>query len=274
MAYWATTITGSAASHGAVSGGYVITIDGTAVAYAASQPAGVGFTFASASAVNFSYDPRGGTVAISGNAQILSYTISTTYYPTTYSITCQNDGHGTLTANKSSAAEGTTIKLTKSANSGYQFNKYETTPSSLSISSDKFTMPARAVTVKALFNKLYTITCQNDGHGTLTASKASAVQGTTITLTPTANTGYTLDHYTISPSATISNNKFTMPAGNVTVKAFFKATYTRVSTGNKIKATDRSQTGTATTVGNVISDSHFTAGESALASTFNDRVLS
>ena len=108
----------------------------------------------------------------------------------------------------------------------------------------------------------------------MTASKASAVQGTSITLIPTAKSGYTFDHYTISPAATITSNKFTMPAGNVTVKAFFKVTYTQVVVGNQIKATDRSQTGTATTVGNEISDSHFTAGESALASTFNSRVLS
>ena len=50
--------------------------------------------------------------------------------------------------------------------------------------------------------------------------------------------------------------------------------YTKVVAGNKIKATDRSQTGTATTQGAVIRDSHFTAGTKAEASTFNDRVLS
>lgn len=49
--------------------------------------------------------------------------------------------------------------------------------------------------------------------------------------------------------------------------------YTAVTKGNKIKATDRSQTGTSTTAGNKISDSHFTAGTIIKASDFNDKVL-
>lgn len=49
--------------------------------------------------------------------------------------------------------------------------------------------------------------------------------------------------------------------------------YTAVTKGNKIMATDRSQTGQTTTVGAVIQDSHFSSGVSAEASTFNKRVL-
>ena len=49
--------------------------------------------------------------------------------------------------------------------------------------------------------------------------------------------------------------------------------YTRVTAGNKIMAADRSQTGTSTTAGNVIKDSHFSAGTKAEASTFNSQVL-
>ena len=50
--------------------------------------------------------------------------------------------------------------------------------------------------------------------------------------------------------------------------------YTKVVSGNKIKATDRSQTGTPTTQGAKIQDSHFSAGTKAEASTFNEKVLS
>ena len=49
--------------------------------------------------------------------------------------------------------------------------------------------------------------------------------------------------------------------------------YTAVKAGDKIKATDRSQTGQTTTAGDRITDSHFSAGTSAKASTFNDKVL-
>ena len=49
--------------------------------------------------------------------------------------------------------------------------------------------------------------------------------------------------------------------------------YTRVNAGDKIVVANRSQTGTTTTQGAVISDTHFSAGDSAAASTFNSRVL-
>ena len=43
----------------------------------------------------------------------------------------------------------------------------------------------------------------------------------------------------------------------------------KVTAGNKILATDRSQTGTATTQGAVMTDSHFSAGTAITASAFN-----
>lgn len=120
----------------------------------------------------------------------------------------------------------------------------------------------------------YSVTCQTDGHGTLSASPSSGTAGTTIALSVSAYSGYVFDHFSISPSRTITNNQFTMPSGNVTVTAYFRANYTNVTAGNYIKATDRSQTGTPTTAGSTLSDSHFSNGESAAASTFNSRVLS
>ena len=67
----------------------------------------------------------------------------------------------------------------------------------------------------------YTITCKVVGSGTLTANKTTAYQGQTVTLTPKAGTGYKFSKYTTSPSVTISSNKFTMPAGNITITATF-----------------------------------------------------
>lgn len=49
--------------------------------------------------------------------------------------------------------------------------------------------------------------------------------------------------------------------------------YTAVVAGNKILATDRSQTGTSTTAGAVMTDSHFSSGTLIQASTFNTKVL-
>lgn len=70
----------------------------------------------------------------------------------------------------------------------------------------------------------YTATVQNDGNGTASASPTTAEAGTEITLTATANTGYHFSEWqVISPATgiTISDNKFTMPSSDVTVKAIF-----------------------------------------------------
>ena len=72
-------------------------------------------------------------------------------------------------------------------------------------------------------------------------------------------------------------SRFTYPGGHVNVEftltVEFGASYTAVTAGNKILATDRSQTGTTTTAGTVMQDSHFTAGTKIEASTFNSQVL-
>ena len=59
----------------------------------------------------------------------------------------------------------------------------------------------------------------------------------------------------------------------ITIETSTAPAYTAVSAGNKIMAADRSQTGTTTKAGDVISDSHFSSGTSAAASTFNSQVL-
>ena len=70
----------------------------------------------------------------------------------------------------------------------------------------------------------YSVTVQNDGNGSATASATTAAAGTEITLSATANTGYHFKEWqVVSGSVTITDNKFTMPASNVTVKAIFEA---------------------------------------------------
>ncbi len=70
----------------------------------------------------------------------------------------------------------------------------------------------------------YTITVQNDGNGNAYADVNSAVQGTEIALTATANSGYKFKEWqVISGEVTITNNQFTMPAANVIIKATFEA---------------------------------------------------
>lgn len=63
--------------------------------------------------------------------------------------------------------------------------------------------------------------------GSLSASANFAAPGSTVTLYPSANTGYYLTGYTTTPTTTITSNTFVMPNGPITVQAnFAKITYT------------------------------------------------
>ena len=82
-------------------------------------------------------------------------------------------------------------------------------------------------TYKATFSsaaRMYAITCAKSDHGSVSA-KAEAAVGSSVTLTVTPEKGYELDTLTVkqgSASVTVTNNTFTMPAGDVTVTAAFK----------------------------------------------------
>ena len=70
----------------------------------------------------------------------------------------------------------------------------------------------------------YTVTIADDGNGTATATPAAAEEGMEVTLSAEPKTGYHFKEWqVISPAGlVITNNKFTMPDGNVEVKAIFE----------------------------------------------------
>ena len=70
----------------------------------------------------------------------------------------------------------------------------------------------------------YSVTVQNDGNGTASASTTSASNGTKVTLTATAKSGYMFKKWdVISGGITIMGNEFTMGNSNVIVKALFES---------------------------------------------------
>ena len=92
-------------------------------------------------------------------------------------------------------------------------------------------MPAANVNVFAVFeedttstNYTITLTQPTEG-GTISASTDSAEEGTEVTLIANPASGYVLDKFTVTSNGqeiVVSGNKFTMPAGDVTVTASFK----------------------------------------------------
>ena len=88
----------------------------------------------------------------------------------------------------------------------------------------KIISAADIVTLKLYYDlTVYNVIVENDGNGSAYAAPASATMGEKITLTSTANSGYRFKEWQIvSGDVTISGDAFTMPAGNVTVKALFE----------------------------------------------------
>ena len=167
--------------------------------------------------------------SVGNDKKELSITIANTP-AVEHTVTVSNDGNGTGTATPSTAAAGTTIILTAMPNEGYHFKEWEVISGGVTIKDNKFLMPNGNVEVKAIFEEdappvptEFTITVKTDSNGTASASHAKAVVGTEITLIATPKTGYHFKEWeVISGGVTISNNKFTMPNGNVTIKAIFE----------------------------------------------------
>lgn len=80
------------------------------------------------------------------------------------------------------------------------------------------------MTLKAKWKaNTYNVTVENDGNGTASADPASAKMDEEVRLTAMPNSGYHFKKWEVVPGdVEIENNKFTMPADDVTVKAIFE----------------------------------------------------
>ena len=177
-------------------------------------------------------------------------TVSATFKKINRAITVtQPTTGGTITAKKNnadvtSADYGDTITLGNTPAEGYNFTSYTVTKTddsstTVTVTDGAFTMPGYPVTVTGAFTPIdYTVTVSGTTNGTVQASKTSnAHVGDEITLTVNPDVDYTIDTLTVTKAGggtvAVADNKFTMPADNVTVSATFKAiTYTVMVNGN------------------------------------------
>ena len=172
----------------------------------------------------------GDSYTVNGDIEIKALWKNSVITPSTYTVTVSNDGNGTGAATPSTAAAGTTIILTAMPKEGYHFKEWQVISGGVTIKDDKFLMPDSNVEVRAIFEKdappvptEFTITVKTDGNGTASASHAKAVVGTEIRLTATPKEGYHFKEWqVISGNVTIKDDKFTMPDGNVEIKAIFE----------------------------------------------------
>ena len=157
-----------------------------------------------------------------------------------YTITIEPSENGTITTDKETANMGETVTLTVTPNEGYEFDQLTvmngTTQVAVEITTEGkyiFVMPAGNVEISATFKMTdYTITIEPAENGTVTADKATANMGETITLTITPNEGYELDEIHVMNGTTqvavtpAEDGKYTfvMPANNVVISTLFKET--------------------------------------------------
>ena len=165
-----------------------------------------------------------------------------------YPVTVTNDGNGTGSASPANATLGDEVTLTATPAAGYHFKEWQAVTDGVTITNGKFTMPASAVEVKAVFEKTsYPVTVSNDGNGTGSANPANATLGDEVTLTATPAAGYHFKEWqAVGGGVTVSNNQFDMPASAVEVKAIFEKTNYAVTVTNDGNGTGSASPANAT----------------------------
>ena len=174
---------------------------------------------------------EGETVEVTDNAFTMpasDVTVTATFKAIEYTITISETTNGTVTADKEKANIGEEVTLTVTPDAGYELADLtvKSVEATITVTDNKFTMPAGDVVVTATFQAIdYTITISETTNGAVTADKEKANIGEEVTLTITPNAGYELADLTVKSgetTITVTDNKFTMPADNVTVTATFE----------------------------------------------------
>ena len=144
-------------------------------------------------------------------------------YPITYNYSQGGTVTGTETANYNDS-----IELTVTPDTGYELTSLTVTDAKgneFAVENYAFSMPASAVTVNAVFEKIdYTITYPETQKGTVTGAE-NANYGDEVTLTVTPDEHCQLDSLSVKDGEnndiTVTDGKFIMPASNVTISAAF-----------------------------------------------------
>ena len=172
--------------------------------------------------------------------------------PTTYTITFNaNDGSENPATATQAFTAGTpqalkTIAALGFSKAGFNFAGWGTSSSATAASfsdGSSYTATANA-TLYALWSAIpvYSVNIPANEHGKVSASPATAVAGTEITLTNVPNASYEFVSYIVTATdgseITVANGKFKMPEKNVTVTAVFKAVVYTIT----LNANDGSET--------------------------------
>ncbi|MBR4685552.1 MAG: InlB B-repeat-containing protein [Candidatus Methanomethylophilaceae archaeon] len=141
---------------------------------------------------------------------------------TKYAITVAQTTGGTVTASASSAEQGTTIRVSAVADQGYRFLRWDASVAIEPTVTASFTMPAKDVTVKAVFEPItYTVTL-TAGDGGRVSGAGSYPADTTVTITATPKAGHSFVKWESSGKSVSTDAVYTFKiTGDVSFKAYF-----------------------------------------------------
>ena len=148
-----------------------------------------------------------------------------------YTVTASAQTGGTVTPVTATYTIGQTATVTAAANMGYQFDGWEVVSGTVTFTATSltatFTMPAGNVVLLAKFSKIaHTVTATAGTGGTAAPATQTKYYGDAVTVTATANAGYTFNQWNVV-GATVTNTmnplNFTMPNNSVTAQATFNA---------------------------------------------------
>ena len=173
----------------------------------------------------------------------------------TYYVTVEPSEHGTVTANEYAVA-GEIVNLTVTPDKDYELESLTVKQgeTEITVTDNKFEMPAGAVTVTATFKeavpqKINIGTIEN---GSVTADLSEATVGTTVTLTVTPADDYRLGAVTVNDGAVevtkVNDTTYTfvMPNAEVSVNATFEKIPHNVTVNTSENGTVDSDKETAT----------------------------
>ena len=200
-------------SNGGVTGNGQQTVGSIVTLSATPDP---GYTFNS-------WMVNSGEVTITDNSFEMpasNVTITANYTAIDYTVEVNGDGTQEASVDGGDFNVGETVTLSATPETGYEFSSWSSSPS-VTISNDSFEMPASNVTITANYTAIdYTVAVNGDG--TQTGDGIYTI-GQTVTLTAQPQAGYEFSSWSSSPSVTISNDSFEMPASNVTITANYTA---------------------------------------------------
>jgi len=137
-----------------------------------------------------------------------------------YNINLQQTTGGTITSDKSTGYYGDTVTLSNTPAEHYGFRDYSITGATLT--GNQFTINESNVTAKANFSAwpVRNVSIQQRTGGTIASNKSTGYDGDVVTLSNTADTGYTFTNYNVT-GATLTGNQFAFNGGNVTAQGAF-----------------------------------------------------